>query len=742
MRNKKEVTYFSVIAIFYLLTRLYLTLTYFDEYFDYDEGTYLLIARLINWGYLPYKDIFAVHPPLYYYTLALILRMFGDNYIIGRLFSVFLGFASLIIAYYVGKEVRNERLGIILAGFLAMNPTLLLTNFLAVQETFIEFFALISLYYLIRYLKTEKKHYAYLSLFLAGLGSTVKFTIIPHAISIYLALLIFRNKNIYRYLLKAKQIIVNKEQIKIITITYVLMTLVVSSFLVIFPTKATKDIMVVPGFCRMDNFYQTLPSLLLISIWFIFTAISFRIKFVNVFLGIMSLIINDTKEILKYSLMILLPKIIVEGLLGLVSTTQYVNQTYLLQGARMWPVFNFFWYIGEVFNDVFSKRFDDLLFRFPIILLVLFVLIASLFKIDSSKNAIRGKLVILFLINFFVYFFISPIVPFEKFLIPMWVILYIILLDFLLGSRLSKRQAIVFILVGILFLSIADFGIVYRYSKQRIIIRKYGNHSKELRDELELYLRENYTIKGKAYSANPMNTYYLNLDTTPRYLDLYGLAVLKELNASQFFKSLKQENITHFICSTWCYIIWPNKNLNNILQSLLRTLPSNYTLLYGSSYENGDTIELYSLEKNNSTITIKPYFGTLLLIAEGKYIGKMYVDDNKMVYNFKTTVSQLNENKYKVIQYSANKNKKYEFVAEIGSNEVIFYFKNSTTILIKFLYPIAVLNQSRETKNANDMVLLVGDQKIKIYGKDLEITKISGTKIRIHGTTLILQEEW
>jgi len=42
-----------------------------------------MIARLINQGYLPYRDIFAVHPPLFYYMLALWLRIFGDNYVVG-----------------------------------------------------------------------------------------------------------------------------------------------------------------------------------------------------------------------------------------------------------------------------------------------------------------------------------------------------------------------------------------------------------------------------------------------------------------------------------------------------------------------------------------------------------------------------------------------------------------------------------------------------------------------------------
>lgn len=233
----------------------------------------------------------------------------------------------------------------------------------------------------------------------------------------------------------------------------------------------------------------------------------------------------------------------------------------------------------------------------------------------------------------------------------------------------------------------------------------------------------------------------MNLDTSPRYLDLYGLAVLKELNASQFFKILKQENISYFICSSWCYITWPSENLNNVLQSLLRTLPSNYTLLYGSSYKNGDTIELYSFEKNNSTITIKPYFGSLLLLSNGKYIGEMYIENNDMMYNFKTTVSQFSKNKYWVIQY-AKKNRKYEFMAEIKGNELVLYFKSPTTILAKFLTPIIRLNQSEDTEGINYVIAILGNRKIKIYGKDLKITKISETKIRIQGTTIILREDW
>jgi len=139
-----------------------------NEYFDYDEGTYLMIARLINQGFLPYRDIFAVHPPLYYYVLALWLRIFGDSYVVGRLLSVFLGFLSLIVAYYAGKELRNWKLGVIFSGLLAMDPLLIQFNSLVFHETSIEFFTLLSLFYFIKYFKTTNLKYAYISLFWAA----------------------------------------------------------------------------------------------------------------------------------------------------------------------------------------------------------------------------------------------------------------------------------------------------------------------------------------------------------------------------------------------------------------------------------------------------------------------------------------------------------------------------------------------------------------------------------------------
>ncbi|WP_297497914.1 glycosyltransferase family 39 protein, partial [Thermococcus sp.] len=107
----KRILLFSALILYYLLTRLWGISGAMNEYFDYDEGTYLLIARFINHGILPYRDVIAVHPPFYYYLLALWMRIFGDSYVVGRSLSVVLGLAAVYVAYLTGRELRDWKLG-------------------------------------------------------------------------------------------------------------------------------------------------------------------------------------------------------------------------------------------------------------------------------------------------------------------------------------------------------------------------------------------------------------------------------------------------------------------------------------------------------------------------------------------------------------------------------------------------------------------------------------------------------
>ena len=84
---------------------------------NWDEAWYAVISRNIlttgdplNLIYngLPYID----HPPAGFWLIALSFKLFGINEFTARLASAVAGFISLIVVYFLGKELFNRAVGI------------------------------------------------------------------------------------------------------------------------------------------------------------------------------------------------------------------------------------------------------------------------------------------------------------------------------------------------------------------------------------------------------------------------------------------------------------------------------------------------------------------------------------------------------------------------------------------------------------------------------------------------------
>jgi len=60
-------------------------------------------------------------PPLYYYLLHFLFKIFGYTSITARLFSVFISLTNLLAIYLLGKELINKRVGIIASALLCFN---------------------------------------------------------------------------------------------------------------------------------------------------------------------------------------------------------------------------------------------------------------------------------------------------------------------------------------------------------------------------------------------------------------------------------------------------------------------------------------------------------------------------------------------------------------------------------------------------------------------------------------------
>jgi len=262
---------------------------------------------------------------------------------------------------------------------------------------------------------------------------------------------------------------------------------------------------------------------------------------------------------------------------------------------------------------------------------------------------VRSYLKSLFVINFTVYFFVSPMVPNDRFLLPMWLVLYLLLLDFIIDVKFTKRQLMTIVLVFVIFLLIVDFGIVYPYPKGKLKLI-WAYHSKEMRDKLKEFIIRSNLTNEKFYAVNPMNAYYLNLQTEPYYTDTFGLTLLESMNTSEILRSMT--DIGCYIFSTWSYFWWGSKRLRKQFRTLTIEVITSHQLLYSDSFKNGEILELYCSPKDpDRKMYLCTYKGTLQLWSNKSAMASIYVTHGNVSYDYRTNVSLLYGKRYDVIKY-------------------------------------------------------------------------------------------
>jgi mannosyltransferase len=101
-------------------------------------------------------------PPLYFYIVYFLFKIFGYYEIVARLFSAIVAVASLYAFYVLGKEFINKKAGLICAALLALNYFHLYYSQEARPYMFLLLFTLLSMLHLVRYLKFQKRKNALL----------------------------------------------------------------------------------------------------------------------------------------------------------------------------------------------------------------------------------------------------------------------------------------------------------------------------------------------------------------------------------------------------------------------------------------------------------------------------------------------------------------------------------------------------------------------------------------------------
>ncbi|VVB54756.1 Dolichyl-phosphate-mannose-protein mannosyltransferase [uncultured archaeon] len=94
-------------------------------FWQWDEGVNNHIAWNLahgesRWFALAYRWV--PHPPLYFALLGIALRLLGYSIIVGRLFNVGLSIATCYLTYRIGREIDDEKTGLLAAAAYAVSP--------------------------------------------------------------------------------------------------------------------------------------------------------------------------------------------------------------------------------------------------------------------------------------------------------------------------------------------------------------------------------------------------------------------------------------------------------------------------------------------------------------------------------------------------------------------------------------------------------------------------------------------
>ena len=138
---KKDLLYFIILLILTALTQFH---SINSEVIDWDESTFMIIAKDFSNGNLPYENLWDLKPPLFFIFLGTFYKIFGASLLTTRLFGDLLIFLTSIVIYLISKKIFNIHLS-----FVSSSIYIFLVSFNFAQPTLTEFLSTIFLLFAI-----------------------------------------------------------------------------------------------------------------------------------------------------------------------------------------------------------------------------------------------------------------------------------------------------------------------------------------------------------------------------------------------------------------------------------------------------------------------------------------------------------------------------------------------------------------------------------------------------------------
>lgn len=166
--------------------------------FDFDAARDSLVASLFSEKLiLPLTGASSsVAPfnfgPWYYYLLIFfekLIPLYGSwiGVIITNLLTIF-------VLYKIGEALEDKKLGLLLAFIFSISPSQLILSTTLSNPSIIPLFSSLSIFFFIKYIKTEKLKFSFLMTLFVGLGISIHFQMAGFLVLILLNVLCFKNK--------------------------------------------------------------------------------------------------------------------------------------------------------------------------------------------------------------------------------------------------------------------------------------------------------------------------------------------------------------------------------------------------------------------------------------------------------------------------------------------------------------------------------------------------------------------
>jgi 4-amino-4-deoxy-L-arabinose transferase-like glycosyltransferase len=188
-RNLKP-TYGNFILIFVGIKILFNLLAISHFGFHRDELLHLALGDHLAWGY---KEV----PPFIAFLAAIVNHVFGSSLVAARIFPTL--FAAMMV-WFTGKlvvEFGGRRLAITIACLtLIFSPAFAASDYLFQPVIFDQFWWLVTVCLLVKYLNTRNVNYMYLLGAAVGLGILNKYTMIFFVMALVIGLLISKQRKV------------------------------------------------------------------------------------------------------------------------------------------------------------------------------------------------------------------------------------------------------------------------------------------------------------------------------------------------------------------------------------------------------------------------------------------------------------------------------------------------------------------------------------------------------------------